>query len=336
MTAVAAIVLGTNECRWLDRCFTSLTGAEVTGFDLTVYYVDNASHDGSCEFVSTHHPRVTVIRNWKNEGFAAGNNVGMRVALARGVDYVLLINPDTQTPPAMVAELVSFMQGHPQYGIVGPLQFRYGGEPIELADYNRWSEAALADGERTFWADELATTELPVHRRGPQVRNTLEHSYIAGSCMFIRAATLCSVGTFDETYETYFEDVDLCRRARWAGWRVAVLLDVGVQHYCGGGSEVAGQSRYRRLRIRRNRYYHLLTGIDWRVPDALRVATRWLWQDLRGADHLGFEVARGRATAEALAAAGWLAGRVLTIVRRRRYGRRLVAAANDQMNAPTW
>jgi GT2 family glycosyltransferase len=334
MTAVAAIVLGTNECRWLDACLKSLTSVEAEGLDLTFYYVDNASRDGSREFVSSQYPQATVIHNQRNEGFAAGNNVGMRTALARGVDYVLIINPDTQSPPLMIRKLVSFMESHQQYGIVGPLQFEYGGDPAQLGDHNRWSKAALADGERSFWADELAVTEPPVHRLGPRAQDTLEHSYIPGSCMFIRATTLRSVGTFDETYETYFEDVDLCRRARWAGWRVAVLLNVGVQHYCGGGSTVAGQSQYRRVRIRRNRYYHLLTGIDWRISDALRVATRWLWQDLRGADHIGFEIARAHATGEAVAAVGWLTRRIPKIVSRRRRDRTGVASGHDQMDVP--
>src|SRR3712207_6038749 len=92
---VATITVGTNERAWLSRCLESLVASDATGLDLTVYYVDNASVDGSADMVRSQFPAVTVLENGRNLGFAAANNVGMRRALVEDADYIFLVNPDT-------------------------------------------------------------------------------------------------------------------------------------------------------------------------------------------------------------------------------------------------
>src|SRR5690242_15865635 len=98
---VTTITVGTNERAWLENCLTSLLASDTDGIDLTVMYVDNASPDGSADYVEAEFPAVEVIRNPRNYGFARANNVGMSQALAAGADYVFLVNPDTRTPSGL-------------------------------------------------------------------------------------------------------------------------------------------------------------------------------------------------------------------------------------------
>jgi GT2 family glycosyltransferase len=321
---VATITVGTNERVWLETCLGSLLASDTDGFELSVVYVDNASSDGSADFVQDRFPDVQVIRNPTNYGFARANNVGMRRALAAGADYVFLVNPDTRSPDGLVRGLVAFMERWPDYGIVGPMQYRYDETSPELAGYNDWSELALRTGERHAFAADWPDHPSPASPLEGRAPNTLEHPYIQGSALLARAEALRVVGVFDEVFHTYYEEVDLCRRVRWAGWRVALALDYGIQHKGGGG---AGHGRYRRVHMRRNRYYYLFTDVEWRPTNAARLATRWLLRDLRGR-WVGGRTTALVGTVETLEAAGWLALRIPQIVSRRRSYRWLRSATS--------
>ena len=332
LAKIAVITVGTNERQWLETCFASLSNSDTTGVDLEIHYIDNASGDGSADYIGERFPRVRVTRNWANLGFARANNIGIRQALDAGTDYVFLVNPDTRTPRNLVRDLVDFMEAHPHYGIVGPMQYDYSPTSEALGDYNEWSRIALLCGERhAFVADwpDHPSPAGPLKGRAPA---TLEHAYIQGSAIFLRADVLRTIGIFDEVFHTYYEEVDLCRRARWAGWRVALLLDLGIQHKGGGG---AGHGRYRRVQMRRNRYYYLLTDVDWPLSKALRLAGRWLRKDLRGKS-VGGNTNPAQGLLETCAALAWLCRRLPQIIDRRRRYRRLAAACPGPVSQPTW
>jgi len=320
---VTTITVGTNERRWLGPCLRSLLASDRPGISLTVRYIDNNSHDGSAELVRAQFPTVIITRNRRNLGFAAANNVGMRAAIAEGSDYVFLVNPDTQTPPDLVANLVRFMSSWPAYGIVGPMQYQYDSMSTGLTEHNDWSRMSLVNGERHAFYSDWPDHPSPAGPAAGRVPRTLEHAYVQGSALFARSSVLRQIGLFDEVFHTYYEEVDLCRRARWAGYRVALLLDHGIQHKGGGGS---GHGRYRRVHMRRNRYYYLLTDIGWPRPRAARLAARWLDRDLRGRS-VGGRTSPVLGTAETLAAMAWLGSRTPQIIARRHSHRRLIKSS---------
>jgi GT2 family glycosyltransferase len=317
---VATITVGTNELRWLKSCFATLLDSDTAGIDLTVWYVDNDSSDGSTAFVEDRFPEVRIIQNRSNVGFARANNIGMRAALGDGADYVFLVNPDTQTPKSLVRDLTEFMEAWTEYGVVGPMQYEYDGSgSTALGGYNDWSKTALRWGEQHAFAGDWPNHPSPAGPSEGRATNTLEHAYVQGAAFFVRGELLRTVGLFDEVFHTYYEETDLCRRARWAGWRVALLLDVGIQHFGGGGTT---GSSYRRIQMRRNRYYYLLTDIDWHPLPMLRLAGRWLKKDLRG-HGVGGVTSWCRGTGETAAAVCWLMRRAPLIRARRRAHRRL-------------
>jgi GT2 family glycosyltransferase len=323
---VATITVGTTESRWLETGLGSLVASDTEGLELIVHYVDNASRDGSPTFVQERFPAARLTQNPKNFGFARANNIGMATALTEGADYIFLVNPDTRTPQGLIRDLVRFMESWPDYAIIGPMQYEYDGS-TSLDEYNEWSTVALRVGERHAFAGDWPdhpSLASPLEGRAP---NTLEHPYVQGSALFARADALRMIGLFDEVYHTYYEEVDLCRRARWAGYRVALALDLGIQHKGGGG---AGHGRYRRVQMRRNRYYCLFTDVDWKLSATARLAAKWLRRDLRG-QSVGGTTNPLIGTAETALAACWLAFRMPQIAGRRRRYRRLRRIAEPRL-----
>lgn len=321
---VATITVGTNELGWLDECLSTLLASSTPGIDLSVWLVDNASTDTTADHVATAYPEVRVIRNQTNLGFAKANNIAVRAVLDAGADYVFLVNPDTRTPQHLITELVGFMETWPEYGAVGPLQRVYSDRtPPAEGDLNDWARLVMKWRESSaFVADRTDRPVLvsPLEGRAP---DTIEFAYVEGSAIFLRASMLRAVGLFDEVLHTYYEETDLCRRARWARWRVAVLTNLAIEHF-GGGS--TGGSAYRRIHMRRGRYFYLLTDIDWTLIDITALAFRWLWADLRG-HTVGGETTWWRGSWETLQTAAWLMQNLRWIRQRRQAHRRLAECA---------
>lgn len=243
---VITITVSINQRAWLAECFGTVTTSRAPGVDIESVLVDNASSDSSGEYVTRRHPDVTVLTTGRNEGFAGANNVGLRYALARGADFVFLLNPDTRTPPDLIGKLVEFMEAWPEYGIVGPLQYRYTADGSEDQQLNDWSTTALTAGESHIFDLDTPGLPSPAGPMSGRAPATLEHAYVQGAALMCRADVLRSVGPFDETYHSYYEESDLCRRARWGGWRVALCTDLGIQHFGGGGT---GNLHYRRRKM---------------------------------------------------------------------------------------
>jgi GT2 family glycosyltransferase len=307
---VAVVVVGHNSARWLPDCFTTLGSS--TYRKMLTLFVDNASTDGSCELVTRSFPAVRVRRNTGNLGFAGGCNIAIREALAEGASYVFLVNPDTRTPAHLVAALVTFMEHNNWCGITGPLQNAYrAGWTTDDGLLNEWSRAAVAAaGRHVFhlWHDDWP----PLRPLPPPGAPVVHHSYVQGAALFARASVLSEVGLLDELYHSFYEELDLCRRARAAGHGVVLLPGLRIEH---AGDSTGPPSAYRRRHMARNRYLYLLTEpARRRVITA--VALRWLTADMASA-------LRGTRTMvtnpkELASMIGWLVGHAPALSARRR------------------
>ncbi len=225
-----------------------------------VIVVDNGSTDKLSLFVRKHYPEVRLIRSKRNLGFAGGNNLGIRKASG---DILILLNDDTEPHSDWLAPLVKVFEEEQELGIAG-CQLLYpdgttiqhlGGivHPNGLTDHLSWGEQ-MAESEKLCYTD-----------------------YATGAAMAIRREVVEEIGLLDAAFwPIYFEEVDYCRSARLAGWKVAVLAQSKVIHH---ESQTTGRLSARFLRLyHKNRVRYLLKSPGFRdFFRAIKAEVRWIY-----------------------------------------------------------
>jgi len=243
MSDLGIVIVNYNVRDLLRDCLQSVFDSK-GDFTFEVCVVDNDSQDDSVQMLEEEFPQVQVIRA-NNEGYAAGNNLGLRYfgfgddgrAAPDRPRHALLLNPDTVLPPLALADILAFMETRPEAGIAGPRLVREDGSldracrrsfpTPEVAFYRLSGLSRLFPGSRRFGRYNL--TYLP-----PDV--TSEVDAVVGAFMLIRGEVMAQVGLLDERYFMYAEDLDLCYRAKREGWQVWYNADVTVLHYKGQSS----------------------------------------------------------------------------------------------------
>lgn len=230
--SVYVLVLNCNGANWLERCLGSLEAC--TYEQLHIVLVDNASTDGSVALARRLSPRVEILQNPVNLGFCEGNNAGIAYALERGADYVALLNNDTYCEPDWIERLVEVGEAVPAIGVLGPVQLVFDG-----SDFNTWTTSALPHLLDSLRAHDRAGASFPV-------------DWVEGSCLVAKRAVFDRVGHLDPIFFTFFEEIDLCRRARAAGFQVAIVPSSKIHHHRGGFFGQARHSRQRSFLFLRN------------------------------------------------------------------------------------
>lgn len=179
-------------------------------------------------------PNVLLIRNAKNTGFARACNQG--IAASTG-EYVVLINPDTVVEEDFFERVEAFFGEDPQAGIAGPKIL----DPDGNLQLSARREVTFISGllGRTSLLTRLFPKNPFVKSQFPAVTATggpTAVDWVSGACMTVRREALNQVRGLDERFFMYFEDADLCRRVRGAGWLVYYAPEVEVVHQTGGSS----------------------------------------------------------------------------------------------------
>jgi GT2 family glycosyltransferase len=216
----SVIVLSWNGMDYLEACLNAVLSQDYPDFEIIV--VDNDSVDGSANFVAERYPQVQLIRNERNLGFAAGNNVGLRAAAG---DILVLLNQDTAVQPGWLAALATTLEDE-TVGIVGCKILYPDGETIQHA------------GGYLDWPLGLSFHHGCEERDTGQYDQARDVEYVTAAAMGIRRSVLATTGPFDEGFfPGYFEDADLCFRAQAAGYRVVYTPDAVVVHHESGSFE---------------------------------------------------------------------------------------------------
>ena len=221
---VGIVILNWNGRADVLNCVSTLPRLTYPNYTATV--VDNASADGSVEALRQRFPEQRVLVMEKNLGFCGGNNRGIADALARGADYVLLLNNDTEMHPDLVTELVRVAESDPRIGAVGAKNLQLK-NPTEV-----WG----AYGELTY-GKELVRVIGPRQADGPAFRVVRDVDWAIGNGIMMRRAAIESVGGFDESFFGYHEDVDWCERARERGFRIVFNGNAIIFHKGFGASD---------------------------------------------------------------------------------------------------
>ncbi len=254
MVDLSVIIVSWNVRELLARCLASLRAAGIGSWEIIV--VDNASSDGSAAMVRQHFPQVRLIANDSNLGFAHGNNQG--IAASQGC-YVLLLNPDTEVVGEAVATLLTFLDAHPDVGVMGP-QLRYPDGSIQPSR-RRFPTLATAFVESTVLQPLFAGSSLLrryyVADRPDDV--TQDVDWLVGACLLVRREAIVQAGPLDEGFFMYSEELDWCRRLKQAGWRIVYLPAAQVIHYEGKSSEpnlAVRDIRFHSSKVRYFRQHH--------------------------------------------------------------------------------
>ena len=252
-----------------------------------VILLDNASGDGSPQRLAHAVQErgwsdwVDVLPQPRNGGFSYGNNRGfdrVRELGDFGRAHLLLLNPDAQLEPGVLASALHHLQSHPRVGIVG-VPSRSGAGQEACCSAHQWPSplSELLSQAKLGVLSRL----LPRHEISPPMReDSFFCDWVSGAFFLIRAEVAAQLGDMDEGYFLYFEEVDYCRRAAQHGWQTLLAAGPGILHWEGsstGIADVAGvrpaywyDSR-RRFLIRHYGYTGLL------LSDALSLFGRALY-----------------------------------------------------------
>lgn len=210
------VIVNYNGKHFLETCLFSLEQQTYPNFEVVL--VDNASTDGSVEYVKEHFPSVHIIENQENYGFAKGNNIGIETVKG---EYILTLNNDTRADPSWIEELVKTAESEPSIGMcASKMLFMDRPDTINSTGINISRSGACWDRGLEEPASRYTDPEDVF---GP----------CAGAALY-RSKMLDEVGLFDEDFFGYMEDVDLAFRGRLSGWRCIYVPASTVYHVRGG------------------------------------------------------------------------------------------------------
>ena len=200
-----------------------------------VIIVDNDSGDGSYDKISNAvaldrvGDRVEVIAAERNGGFGYGNNLAIRRGLAADptYEYFYLLNSDAFPEEGAIRRLVDFLEGHPEAGIAGSYIHGVDGTPHDTA-FRFPTAVGELEGTLRLGVVSRLLKDYQVSMGFPD--QVTQVDWLAGCSMMIRRPVLEEVGLFDETFFLYFEETDLCMRARRQGWLTYYVPQSSVAH----------------------------------------------------------------------------------------------------------
>lgn len=247
---LAVVILNYDTYELTADCLASLAGEVRDG--MRVLVVDNASPDGSAgrleQLIQERRwAWAEVVRSPVNGGFAAGNNVGIRAVPAAAY---LLLNSDTLVRPGAITSLLEAAASHPDAGIIGAGIITARGEPDGSFFRLPGPVSELLRGANTGVLTRALERFSPLL---PPTEEPCQPGWVGFAAVLLRAEVIARVGLLDEGYFMYFEDVDYCRRARAAGWKVLYWPRAKIVHLLGASSAVTGAKDARR---RAPRYFY--------------------------------------------------------------------------------
>jgi GT2 family glycosyltransferase len=261
---VSVLVVAYRSRGHLPACLAAVPAA-AEGLRTETVVVDNASADGTVEWLRAEHPGVHLIENAANLGFAAG--VNRAAGVARG-EALLLLNPDAVPGPGSVRRLWDALQGGAS--IAGPQLLHPDGTPQPSAWRAPGAAVVLFDALllRAGWPDSPYD-----HLSLPNDAPSVPVPCLSGACLLVRRAVFEELGGLDEGFFLYHEDFDLCLRAAAAGHQVRAVPAARAMHAVGGSAfqdRAAFLHRFHESRRRLLRKHH--PGLTGRALAAVHVA----------------------------------------------------------------
>lgn len=228
-TKLSIVILSYNVKKLLVDCLKSLPQHS----DWEILVSDNGSTDDSVEVVKKHFPKVKIIENQKNLGFAAGNNVAIHKAKG---EYILLLNPDTIVYPKTIETVLEYLENNLK---VGAATCR-----VELPDGKL--DYSCHRGFPTPWGAILHFLGLKKFSSytAENIPNTIhEIDALTGAFALIRRTAGEQVDWLDEDYFWNGEDLDFCYKLKEKDWKIMYLPEVKITHFKGSSAKATVETR---------------------------------------------------------------------------------------------
>lgn len=231
------IYVNYNSTGCLIKSVDSLLRFEHAEDFLNVIVVDNHSTD-QIHRIKKIFPNIKLILNPKNRGFGSAVNQALTYGSSK---YIILLNPDSIVPKGFIKDCLRFMEQNEQVGIMGPMVLNANGSvqgsarsfPTPLTSlFGRNSPITKLFPNNSITRSNILTWRC--FRNQP-----IEVDWVSGACMIVRREAVETVGGFDERFFLYWEDTDLCRRVKDAGWKIIYSPKLKVTHFVGKSSKYA-------------------------------------------------------------------------------------------------
>ncbi len=232
---ISIIIVTFNSKPFLAELLESIYAPDST-VSQEVIVVDNASDDGTAEWIDNSRFSVNVIRAGSNLGFAAANNLGIEVAGGR---YLLFLNPDTVLQEDVLNQIIRFMDSHPEVGVCGPRLLNLDGSLQRSA--RRFPNLFHEIVEMTYLSCFSPTNRIinSYHMADWDHHGDREVDFLIGACLCIRKSVVNETETrFDENFFMFYEETDLCLRLKKQKVSCWYLDRPGIVHH--GGTSYSG------------------------------------------------------------------------------------------------
>jgi GT2 family glycosyltransferase len=286
--SVALIILTTNALAMTKEQLQDVARLEVGGIKAECIVVDNGSADGTEDAIKNYKlPNMSYkfIQSGANLGFAGGNNVGIRDALKRKFDYILLLNNDLILKKDLALKLTKFMEENGEVGVASPKMYFAKGYEFHKDKYKEnekgmvlWYAGGIIDKNNVY------TSHRGVDEVDRGQYNTPEETDVAnGAAVIIRREVFEKIGLLDESFFLYWEDADFSERAKRAGFKVMYYPETWMWHKVSASTGGSGSPTNDYFLIR-NRFFYAMRYSSMRTKFAVfrdtlkQIITGRLWQ----------------------------------------------------------
>ncbi len=242
---VTIIILNWNRAKDTLECLESLKKMSLGDCRLSVLVVDNASIDYSVEKLRTYQKanRFELLINKSNLGFAGGNNVGIRYALERGADYVMVLNNDTRVDPLLVTRIIEVAEKYPDFGAASPKIYFEKGYEFHKKRYKKvdLGKVIWYAGGKIDWNNVYGVARGVDEVDKGQFERVEDTDFATGTCMLLSRKALREVGMFNERYFMYYEDTELSVRMKKNGYKVLYVPKASVWHKVAQSSGIGSE-----------------------------------------------------------------------------------------------
>jgi hypothetical protein len=217
---VIITVLNFNKCTDTIECIDSLEKIDYPNYEIVL--VDNASNDNSVELFKERYssnPKIQLVINSANLGYAGGNNLAIRKLINGDVNYFFLLNNDTVVKPDFLTPLINAAEANDGIAIVGPKIYKFGS-----------NDTLFCAGTKTIPSFGQPFLRGNGERDDGRYDKVEEVDYISGTALMIKKDVIERIGLLDERFFAYFEDWDWCIRARKAGYKCVYVPEAIVWH----------------------------------------------------------------------------------------------------------